>query len=303
MPTLSGTTFDETSSPVARLVRAYRRDTGAFLGEAQSNPTTGGWSIDTGDFDGHCFAVCHSAGYEDPHWGSVAVLLRMDGADNGTLFADEKGRTVTPFGNARTRMNEVMTGMTSAYFDGAGDYLSVAYHSSMAVGANDFTVEFWLAVATNGTARTLFDTRAGGTRPGMSLQVGADNKLRFVASDSDNTAYEVDITGTSTLSSGSGWKHVAVVRHGDDWIIFLDGVEEVRATASFTVGNPAAPLIIGAYHTGTTSFLTGNIDEFRFTNGVARYTEDFTPLEDMLPAGLTGWAENALIYDLLTPTY
>jgi hypothetical protein len=62
-------------------------------------------------------------------------------------------------------------------------------------------------------------------------------------------------------------------------------------------------LIIGAYHTGATNFLTGNIDEFRFTNGVARYTEDFTPSEDMLPAGMTGGAENALIYDLLTPAY
>lgn len=43
--TLSGNVKDATGTNAARVVRAYREDTGAFMGEATSNGTTGNYSI------------------------------------------------------------------------------------------------------------------------------------------------------------------------------------------------------------------------------------------------------------------
>ena len=47
MPTISGTIMDTNGNGVARTVRAYRRDTGALMGEAVSNASTGAYSITT----------------------------------------------------------------------------------------------------------------------------------------------------------------------------------------------------------------------------------------------------------------
>lgn len=74
MATVSGTVTDTNANAVARTVRAYRRDTGALLGEANSNPTTGAYSIDTGAFT-----------------GEVQVVMLDD--VNGTLENDQILRT------------------------------------------------------------------------------------------------------------------------------------------------------------------------------------------------------------------
>lgn len=47
MPTISGVIKDTNGNSVARTVRAYRRDTGALMGETVSNGTTGAYSITT----------------------------------------------------------------------------------------------------------------------------------------------------------------------------------------------------------------------------------------------------------------
>jgi hypothetical protein len=57
MPSVSGTITDINANPIARVIRAYRRDTGALLGEATSHPTTGAYSIDTAGHAGEVQVV------------------------------------------------------------------------------------------------------------------------------------------------------------------------------------------------------------------------------------------------------
>lgn len=73
MATVSGTIIDANAQPVVRTVRAYRRDTGAFLGEGISNVATGQYSI----------AVAHN--------GEVNVVMLDDAL--GTLENDQILRT------------------------------------------------------------------------------------------------------------------------------------------------------------------------------------------------------------------
>ena len=44
---LSGTVTGSTGTPVARVIRAHREDTGAYVGGVISNATTGAFSINT----------------------------------------------------------------------------------------------------------------------------------------------------------------------------------------------------------------------------------------------------------------
>lgn len=55
MPVISGT-VSELGTPVARTVRAYRRDTGALIGETVS-AADGTFSIDTSGYTGECYVI------------------------------------------------------------------------------------------------------------------------------------------------------------------------------------------------------------------------------------------------------
>lgn len=54
---ISGAVKDDTATPAARTVRVYRRDTGALVGSAVSNGSTGAYSINCPTLD-ECSVVC-----------------------------------------------------------------------------------------------------------------------------------------------------------------------------------------------------------------------------------------------------
>ena len=59
MPTISGIVKDSAGEFAQRIVRAYRRDTGAFVGQAVSNASTGAYSITTA-YSGEHFVLMHN---------------------------------------------------------------------------------------------------------------------------------------------------------------------------------------------------------------------------------------------------
>ena len=70
------------------------------------------------------------------------------------------------------------------------------------------------------------------------------------------------------------WYHVAYVRSSGVTKLYIDGVQElsVADATNYTDTN----IFIGGWY-NTTFLLDGNIDDFRYTKGVARYTGTFTP--------------------------
>jgi len=75
------------------------------------------------------------------------------------------------------------------------------------------------------------------------------------------------------------WYHVAFVRSGNSWYIFLNGVSQslTLGGGSFSNSQPdvAAELQIGPR--ASARYLNGWLDEFRVSNGVARWTSNFAP--------------------------
>ena len=73
------------------------------------------------------------------------------------------------------------------------------------------------------------------------------------------------------------WTHVAVVRSGSTFTVYINGIADGIVTYA-----GAIPVISGAtLFIGTidpsVNWLNGYIDELRFSNGIARWTANFTP--------------------------
>lgn len=156
---------------------------------------------------------------------------------------------------------DVTTTVGSGYFDGSGDYLSVADAAALRFGTGNFTIQAWVYVTngpiiSKGTATTgwLLEMVAGGTF--------GTSQLRFV-----DTTTNITI---STLLTRSVWAHVAVVRSGtgaNQLKLYVNGVESASATCS-TDFNQTNPLYIGANRDAGSTW-SGYIANLKYNVGTA----------------------------------
>ena len=86
---------------------------------------------------------------------------------------------------------------------------------------------------------------------------------------------------TTNINQGSAsgwttgtWYHVAATRVGTQITLWKDGANVASGTASTTYGG--LDLYVGG-SIGDAVYMNGNIDDFRITNGYARYTTPFAP--------------------------
>ena len=200
------------------------------------------------------------------------LLLHMDGDNNGTSFPDSSrfARTMTRGGGVVTSTAQLKFGTASAYFDGSGDYLSNA-DADIALGAGDFTVDFWLRIAVSQSAG-IFDTQTIGGSAGRANSIF----LRYSSSGanvqlSHNSAYRI----TSSALSANTWYHVAIVRSGSTTTMYINGTS-VGTTTAITANISTASMVIGENAAASSEYLNGYIDEFRVSPGIARWTANFT---------------------------
>ena len=217
----------------------------------------------------------------DQYWSNVVLAMHMDGADSGTTFTEQKGKTVTAYGGAQTKVAEKKFGISSAYFDGTADYLLST--NGITFATEDFTIEFWV-YHQNNTNDGLFHnyiTTQGLTNWGYWEGGGV------TIYKSSKGAVSINLRGDSfgsvaALTSGV-WNHVALVRSGAVVTCFINGA----VSGSVTLSSPSTPINTAPLDTyiggggraglfGTASLL-GYMDDVRITKGVARYSGDFTP--------------------------
>jgi hypothetical protein len=210
----------------------------------------------------------------------TVLMLHCQGANGGTSFPDSSfanQKTVTAEGSAVTSTAEAMVGQTSSgYFDGSA-YLEIAQPDESLNISGDFTIDFWLNPA---------DTNAQDWC-GLDSQPGSYNKWFFGYNSSQAGIVFVSQTpgGATLIGPGNttnpiiadGWQHIAVCRQGTTWYFFLNGnliYTTVNAVAIPT--GIVVPMVIG--NEGEEWKNTrGFLQEFRFSKGIARWTENFTP--------------------------
>jgi hypothetical protein len=214
----------------------------------------------------------------DRYFSNVSLLLHMDGANGSTIFTDNSANAlaVTPVGNAQISTTQSQFGGASAYFDGTGDYLTVASHASIAFGLGDFTIECWVnfsALPTTNTIMGIANTMTSTTSAGFThwwfgledsagtkrLRLGRHGNASVFAytnwTPSLNTWYFLQATRSSgsTIKLGVNGVLQAVTSSGSNW------VNDFSSTGTLVVGYMATVLAFN-----------GNIDDFRTTKGIAR---------------------------------
>ena len=228
----------------------------------------------------------------DPYYYQVVLGLHMDGADNGTTFTDVKGNAVTRYGDTKTVTAVKKFGTASAYFDGAGDYLTVPHSANLEANTN-FTAECWIYPGVNNATKHILDKRNSTTaNRSWIFRTSSTGKLEVYAFDSAGTVI-VSLVGSTTIGT-SAWHHVALVVDGTLWLIYLNGVLEASATIGGTYAASGNALSIGRDPGDLSRDFNGYIDDLRITKGVARYTSNFTPPTAAFP--------EAMLPDFTPPT-
>jgi hypothetical protein len=195
---------------------------------------------------------------------NTSLLLNFTNAGIFDAAAINNGQTV---GNAQVSTTQAKFGTTSMYFDGTGDYLTVIDKPELRLGTAPFTVEFWLYASTPVIVTKALVSK-GGSNTGWQIQISGSDEIQFI--------FGSTAVASAVLSSNT-WTHVAVVREGtgtNQTKIYVGGVNTGVATVS-TDFNQTSPLYVGAGRLITDLF-TGYIQDLRITNGVARYTANFT---------------------------
>jgi hypothetical protein len=213
----------------------------------------------------------------DPYYDLVSLLIHADGINNGTYFIDSSVKNNTLVrASTITKTDIYKFGGSSAYFDGVNAILYTGV-GALNLGTSDFTIEFWMYAINGGHGGSysrIIATAADGTNGALYITTtGLDNPTRILVQYYD-TAYRTVAVSNNTISNNI-WHHIALCRSGTTWKLFIDGVQE----SLYTDLNPnltTTICYIGNNTTQTADFY-GYLDEIRITDGVARYTEPFTP--------------------------
>jgi len=184
------------------------------------------------------------------------------------------GVTITPFFPGTVSSTE-----GSIQFTGT-NYLSIAAHQQgqiTAMGTNDFTWECYVYPTITSSYQTFIDTR--------TQLIGGDT-TGFYFGTSQGSSSPAIYTNSLQLSSSIGlnlhtWNHVALTRSIGTVTLWVNGVSGGSYADSTNLTQQR--VFIGG---GTNSALdmTGYISNLRIVNGVAVYTDTFTPPTSRLPA-------------------
>jgi hypothetical protein len=183
----------------------------------------------------------------------------------------------------------------SMYFDGTGDYLSIADNAAFDF-TGDFTMEAWVYPTVIGANNAIVAQWVTG---GLAFiyKVVTNGRLQFVA----NTGASVTTTATTTTVQLNQWNHVAVTRSGTTVRLFVNGVlDATTGTVSGTLAS-TTPLTIGTVGAETTQYWNGYLSSLRIVKGTALYTSNFaapaTPLTPVTNTILLLDGTGAAVYD------
>jgi hypothetical protein len=246
----------------ARVVKGVAVYTGAF-----TTPTT-------------VFGNTQSSGTNISAITAGSALLTLQ--DNRLRDNGRNALTITRSGDAAIKamgpFEETDTTTGSAYFDGTGDYISLADNNAWDFGNGNFTVEAWFyatAAPTNGGLITQISNTGAAATSSFGLYYSSGSPY-FICSLQGVGTYST-IT-SSTAASLNAWHHTAAVRNGTIITLYLNGLSVGTLNVSTTAFvQSAASLVMGRSGDFNGDYFTGFISNARVVKGSALYTANFTP--------------------------
>ena len=254
------------SSQPVRIGSLVNGDTFAFNGYISNVRIVKGTALYTSNFTPPTAPVGNT---------NASLYLPMD---NAGIFDKTGNNTLTPVGNASTSTTQTKYADTAMYFDGAGDYVSIPNSALSQFGSDNLTWEMWINTTSATQYATIYSLTPSAFSTGMwSLMMNIQSSTSgdvgiFMHEYSSGTPL---LQTTSVSIRDGNWHHVAVVRDGSSWVLYVDGISRATQTWSGTIATITSDIYVGADQ-HYLRYFQGYIENFQILKGVAKYTANFT---------------------------
>jgi hypothetical protein len=181
---------------------------------------------------------------------------------NAGIFDATSKSVLETAADAKISTAQSKFGGSSIVFDGSGDYLNVPGSPNYDFGTGNFTLEFWMYQVSSTGTQVILD--AWNNTPTRFLVRTNGTSLQFFTTPG-NTSY--------TLPAINTWYHVACVRNGSTFTLYVDGVNRGTFSSAATI---TASTALWTISRGAETY-NGYLSDIRVTKGYARYTANFTP--------------------------
>ena len=201
-------------------------------------------------------------------------------------------KTLTAHGDAQLDTAQKQFGSASGLFGNvAADYVDTPAHADFDFGTENFTIDFFIRMASVAYIQDV-------------LAIGQDNPpvngfLNIAAQAYLDGSFNADkfslylyfggawhnMSWDCTLLANT-WYHVAVVRNGNVFTLYINGVSKGNNNLEGSIGASNQPLMFGkgGVTAGADYYFGGWVDEIRISKGIARWTENFdVPTEAHTP--------------------
>ena len=205
------------------------------------------------------------------------LLLHFEESDGNKLVDSSNNDTAVTLQNGTLNSDNARFGSKSLSVPASGKGANIAGLTSNATdigsGNIDYTIEMYFKLNQIKNNAVLFTTdHATDQHLSITLKnTGGSQTIETLLQHGSGVGAHIHnmLTDISNLNNSDNWHHLALVRKSNQVKLYIDGV--VKSTISENVGTT----INGPYVLGKD--LDGYIDELRITNGVARYSGNFTP--------------------------
>jgi hypothetical protein len=211
----------------------------------------------------------------EPLTAITNTSLLISGTD-ASIVDKSQSANLTLVDSTQSSTSQTKYASSSIYFDGS-DRIDLPNPSIPAL-SGDFTFEAWIyPTAVNYGAIFARGFAYGG---GLLIWIQTNFNARFYRDD----GVQLNIQSGSSISANQ-WTHIAVTRQGSNVKTFINGTVDQTAImdpANYGLGN-TSKFEIGAFNDNQ-QYFNGYMEDVRITNGLARYTANFTPPSASLEA-------------------
>lgn len=162
----------------------------------------------------------------------------------------------------------------SVYFPGTtSDYLSVAA-GTLGLGTQNWTFETWVYPTSLAAVRGLVSQWPALANAGFQISIQTSG---FIQQSYRIAGATVTSTGTTAAVRVNMWNHIAVVRNGSTFTIYVNGVADATTlTNAGSIADPNVPVLVGLGGDAANPMI-GYMSDTALTIGSALYTAAFTP--------------------------